>query len=148
MSFPGRKVIRPATTSIKTLISCSITLLFIIVPENHILPLKMIKTGRLLCRIRSTRVLSTPSSRPLSRIAVRLPRISVKVTSPFANNNNAQRNFSQKVELPPEDSSMDLKLYDNVCTETLEELNDYFEEVLENTSCLDSVPDVLYSVTI
>lgn len=108
----------------------------------------MIRTVRLLCRFRSTRVLDIPSSRQLSRIAVRLPRISVKVTSPFANNNNALRNFSQKVELPPEDSSMDLKLYDNVCTETLEELNDYFEEVLENTSCLDSVPDVLYSVTI
>lgn len=41
---------------------------------------------------------------------------------------------------------MDLKLYEAVCTETLEELSDYFEEILENTSCLDSVPDVLYSV--
>lgn len=72
-------------------------------------------------------------------------------SSATLNNSNyltmTHRSLSQKVHTPPEDSLMDLNLYEDVCTETLEELHDYFEEILENTTRLDSNPDVLYSVS-
>lgn len=100
----------------------------------------MYKTARLLSRIRLGGVSSRCVSNQIRKLPVLFPKISI--------NPITQRKYSQKVHTPPENTLMDLNLYEFVCSETLEELGDYFEEILENTNCLDSVPDVMYSVKI
>lgn len=97
-------------------------------------PDKMFRTVRFICRIRCTRVLARCTTRQICGVTLRHP------TSALV------RDFSQKVHTPPEDTLMDANLYEFVCSDALEQLADYFEEVLENTNVLDSVPDVLYSV--
>lgn len=98
----------------------------------------MFRTVRFISRIRYSSVLAKGLTRQICSATVRhretLPRI------------NLPRDFSQKLHTPPEDTLMDANLYEFVCSDALEQLGDYFEEILENTNCLDSVPDVLYSV--
>lgn len=104
----------------------------------------MSRIVQLLTRSRLSRIGSIRSSHQLSRISTIVPKqLSIPPGNQFPT-----INYSQKVHTPPEETLLDLKLYEGVCSETLEELNDYFEEILENTSCLDSVPDITYSVSI
>lgn len=118
---------------------------FVLVLINCDFFLKMLRTVRLLRGIRWTGVPRSSVTHRLPRITTILPGITQNETN-LSSGTRSTRNYSQKVHTPPEESLLDLKLYDNVCTDTLEELNDYFEEILENTNCLDSVPDILYSV--
>ena len=104
----------------------------------------MIRTLRFWTRIRSPLTTRTPSIKPVVRCIATVPGISRNIQGVLA----SSRNYSQKIHTPPEDTLLSLKLYDDVCTETLEQLTDYFEEVLETTNCLDSAPDVMYSVRI
>lgn len=48
----------------------------------------------------------------------------------------------------PEESLLDINIFERVCSNTIEDLADHFEAITEETSILSSAPDVTYSVNI
>lgn len=91
---------------------------------------------------------------PLTRINWKEPfRISCGQQSNYFSTINCQR-CSNKPSVEPVDSNLDAITYEKVCTETLDSLNDYFEQLLENITDEDEEylkqfknSDISYSVS-
>lgn len=90
--------------------------------------------------------------KPVRSTAIRHRTQPLALLSIFLQSRHLQQKPYSKDNVPQMDmvgmALLDLNVFEQICSDTLEELCEYFEEIVEKTGKIDTDPDVTYSVYI